>query len=270
MINNFSQIFDQIYMENINNIENSKKIYMKYSKNKKIFTLKKVLLCAACIITLPIFPILNKIFDANNYDMQNGIERIYYDIASNNEEYDVERFSSHNLIEIPINENKYNLKLSNVFTVIEETYYDVNDKIKRRIENVFGGMVGMVRLPFNINSKLVITEKNVKNNLVELDMKEFEKKFNVSANNEVIAFQILTADVMQKLIDMEDKDYNTKFDIVVNNDILYIRFHNKTVFNFRMDKNINKKLYLESIENLEIVKNTSEDILNIVLNSNIG
>jgi len=309
MIANFSQIFDGIYNQNKEILEKSKNIYLDYCKGDRSLKIKKGLSIATMIITLPLFPIsllwdiplfihlnnsevkllkrddgeyvkvisnnlikplLNKIFSATNYDMLNGIERTHYNIASNNEEYDMERFSSHNLIEIPVIENKYNLKLSNVFTQKEETYYDVNDNMKSRVIDVFSGIVGMIQLPFNINSKLVVTEESIKENLVELDMKEFETKFNVSATNEVIAYQILTADVMQKIVDMKNDIYKTKFDIVINNDTLYIRVHNKTAFNFNIEKDIDKKAYEESVETIELVKNMSEDILNIISESNIG
>lgn len=310
MNTSFSQIYDEIYNQNIQTIEESKKVYTEYRKIEKSLTVKKVLVFILVIITFPLFPfcliwdipllkylndievkqyksddgdytevlgdklikpLLTKIFGGCSYDMTKGFETSEYNIASNNEEYDWESYSSNNLLEIPINPERYKIKLANVFTYHEESYYDHNDQLQTRIEQLFGGLVGVIELPFDINSKVVITQNEVKDNKVELEMTEFEKAFNVSATNEVVARQILTADIMQKILDMREQIYKFKFDIVIYNNLLYLRFQGKTIFNFDIGKNVDKKQYEDTINTLTVIKKMSEDILsNIVLDSNLG
>ncbi len=310
MESNFSNLYDEIYNQNIYSLKNLKKIYVDYRKREKILTIKKVLISILIVVTFPLFPLciiwdilllkylndsdvkqyksddgdyvnilsdklikplLTRIFGCCNYDMIKGIETAEYNIASNNEEYNWETYSSNNFIEIPINPDGYKIKLSNVFTYHEDSYYDHNDKLQTRTEQIFGGLVGIIDLPFNINAKVVITQNEINDNKIDLDMAEFEKVFNVSTTDEVIARQILTSDVMQRILDMKQKIYKNNFDIVINNNRLYIRFHNKTVFNFDIAKNVDKKQYEDTINTLIFIKKMSEDILsNIVLDSNLA
>ncbi len=307
---NFFEIFDEIYNQNIKSLEEPMQVYMEHRKNEKKLTVKKVLIFILVIITLPLFPfcliwdillfkhvhelevkqyksddgnyisllnekiitpLLKRIFGDASSDVTNGIENSDYNIVSDNEEYDWDKYSSHGLTEIPINPEGYKLKLANVFTYHEVSYYDHNDHLETRTEQLFGGLVGVINLPFNTNARINITGNEVKSNKIELDMREFEEIFNVSATNEIIARQILTADKMEKLLEMKNKIYNIGFDIAINNDKLYIRFHQKTIFNFDMGKAIDKKQYEDTINTLTFVKRMAEDIVaNIVIDSNIG
>lgn len=93
---------------------------------------------------------------------------------------------------------------------------------------VFGGLLNQVSLNRDFGTRMSITfnldsfgamgcsEK------VEMDSSDFEKTFNVYADDKVKAMQLLTSDVMRKLIDLFDFS-DDGFDLLIDHRTLYIR-----------------------------------------------
>ena len=57
---------------------------------------------------------------------------------------------------------------------------------------------------------------------VELDSQEFEKQYDIYATDQIVAMQLLTADVMQEILEFQKS--NDDFEITIKNNSLYIRF----------------------------------------------
>ena len=67
---------------------------------------------------------------------------------------------------------------------------------------------------------------------VNMDSEDFEKRFNVSYDNDIIAMQILTPDVMETILTFS-KQVDFDFDITIINDQLYLRFATGSMFEVR-------------------------------------
>ena len=89
----------------------------------------------------------------------------------------------------------------------------------------------------SINCELRIMQDGklaLEENRLDMDSSEFERYFDVKASNQIIAMQILTADVMEELVKFE-KETKMKYDIYIKNNELYLRFHGGS-----LDVNIGK------------------------------
>ena len=82
---------------------------------------------------------------------------------------------------------------------------------------------------------------------IEIDSSEFEKYFDVYADDKIQATQILTSDLMEKMINSQ-KEHNIKLEIIIKKNRLYIRYHTGAIFEGNIlkssvDYNILKKVY---------------------------
>lgn len=127
--------------------------------------------------------------------------------------------------------NKYSIQMGEVLTEKKEEYKDSDGEIKTRTITLFHGLFAKIEMDKSINSELRIMQDGSfwKNQKLKMDSSEFEKYFDVKSSNQIIAMQLLTADVMQELIDFENKT-KMKFDVVINNNELYLRFHSGDMF----------------------------------------
>ena len=106
--------------------------------------------------------------------------------------------------------------------------------------NVFHGLFAVIEFNKTINTNIKI-RKNTKtlfrkDEKLEMDSSEFEKNFDVYADNKIIAMQLLTSDTMQMLLDFKDES-NLTPEITLRGNNLYIRFATGNMFEPKIFKN---------------------------------
>lgn len=84
--------------------------------------------------------------------------------------------------------------------------------------------------------KKIFTSEAKDNNKINMDSQEFEKYFNVFAQNKLLTMQILTADLMNYILSFK-KENNIKFEIIIKHKKLYTRIHCKNIFEGNILKN---------------------------------
>ena len=135
--------------------------------------------------------------------------------------------------------------------VEEETEKEVkdangNETTETETETVFNGLFGKIDLNKSILSNMCITMDDSfsfsKKQKIEMDSYEFEKVFDVYGDNEIIAMQLLTADVQEDILELYNK-YKIDFNISIMQNKMYILFDTDSMFEvFSMKKNPNEIL----------------------------
>lgn len=183
-----------------------------------------------------------------NYDPDGGIYDDEYKKAEFNDKYN--SWNSEDLIKGQM-KNGLNIKMSEVSTENEST--DARGNTTSTI--VFHGLYAIINTPKDFNCNLLIRQNKLNlfgnektsrlNNIpkLQLDSPEFEKYFDVYTTNNIIAMQILTADVMNYLVEYQTS-VGTQFDITIKDNKIYLRFSTKELFETpdlkknALDKNI--------------------------------
>lgn len=119
---------------------------------------------------------------------------------------------------------------------------------------VFHGLFGMSKLNTAYHGMIKIhADKGILGKIfqnkqrIEMDSSEFEKYFDVIADDKIQAMQILTSDVMDKMLDFI-KTSKIKYELTIRDDKLYIRFKTGgmfegNVFKSSVDFDTLKKVY---------------------------
>lgn len=139
---------------------------------------------------------------------------------------------------------------------------------KRYTQTIFSGMFSFTPINKNFNTLIKISKNDtiVYNDTAQitLDSSEFEKYFNVNADDRVLATRILTSDIMEKILSFYNK-FKLSFEIIINEDTLYLRFFTGPMFEPKAsDEIINKKalfVYYNVILFITELSNTIKDEL---------
>ena len=152
------------------------------------------------------------------------------------------------------NIDNHEILMGEVHTQREEEHTDSDGNTTRSDVTVFHGMFGFVPINNRYNGEIKVhTDKGKLGRLfknktrVEMDSSEFEKYFDVYADDKIQAMQVLTSDIMEQMIGFRT-NHKTKFDITVNRSHFFIRFHTGNMFEaniFRSSVNFDtlKKVY---------------------------
>lgn len=207
--------------------------------------------------------VINQLLKKNDqnitYESGIGISKTQYD-SGNFETYDI--FSSEDMIKSLIDNTPF--ILSDVKT--QEKYRDKDGDVHYR--TVFSGTVAIANLPKNINAFINILDNRWlsehNQDYVQIDNTEFEKKYDVFSNNNIIAMRFLTPNVTTAILDLQ-KQINSKMEIKINYDVIYFRFHGSNLFEPAM-KNEKLEAYLayESILKYNTIKTIITEILKII------
>lgn len=185
---------------------------------------------------------------------------------------DFNKYYSDDYFEAQIN-NKHSIQMAEVLTQKETTYKDSEGNTHTETVTRFHGLFAKIVIDKSINSQLRIMPNGTMlfdKKRLNMDSSEFEKHFDIKASNQIIAMQLLTADIMQDLLEFKYKT-NMVYDIYINNNELYLRFHSGKMFeatnikDYALDKAIiNKYFYM-----LNFTYNLSNKLINIINNTQI-
>jgi len=132
-------------------------------------------------------------------------------------------------------ENGNVMNMSEVHT--QDEYTDSDGDTQRT--TLFHGLFAVVELQKLVNANIKIRKDKLLfegKNKVEMDSGEFEKIYTVFSTNNIIAMQLLTADIMQMFIDFKIEN-KIMPELTIKGNKMYIRFHTGNVF----EANILKK-----------------------------
>lgn len=147
------------------------------------------------------------------------------------ETYD--RYHAEDLIQGTL-KNNCKFAMSEVLTEDEHTDSD-GDKT---YEIIFSGLFAKIETPKSFNTLLYLRKDSKDKNFlskafsyklpfdklrIQLDSPEFEKIFDVYASNQIIAMQLLTADIMQELIQFHN-EMGMNYELTIKENFMYIRF----------------------------------------------
>ena len=128
------------------------------------------------------------------------------------------KYSSDDYLEGSINGQK--IIMADLLVQEETTHTDSDGIETSDTKTIFNGLFGKIELNKSINSNLKITRNHgislFNKNKIEMDSYDFEKTFNVYSDNNIIAMQLLTADIQEDILDLYNK-YKINFDIIVMN-----------------------------------------------------
>lgn len=162
-----------------------------------------------------IIPLIKEFYEDAQYNRYSSMSEYDYNHSMYNEHYD--RYTSNNLIK----SQKYKLTLSQVHTENRHTDKDGHTTYT----TIFKGLV----CKKNISKVIPSTLKVLRNlsgllnkNRVTMDMKDFEKYFDVICDNKILTMRILTSDI---LLDITNKinEMDGRFEFAIDKDNLYIR-----------------------------------------------
>lgn len=110
---------------------------------------------------------------------------------------------------------------------------DINEKNERMYHVCFDGIFSYTSLIQALPNEIFISTKRTRPSnkslkRTHLDYTQYNKVFRVYTENELMAWEILTPDIMQIMIDFY-QTYHIKFEIIMKNRHVYIRFHTGSV-----------------------------------------
>jgi len=105
------------------------------------------------------------------------------------------------------------------FSQVKTVYNGVDHNGNRKRIITFEGLAGSVNLNGQKLEHDIFIGHNSKSN-IKLDNEEFEKRYNVYAENEIEAYKFLTPTFMEKLINLDDI---VSFDFLIEKDVLSFR-----------------------------------------------
>lgn len=265
MKESFNELYTKLYKENFENLE----LLRKKNKTKYLIIIGVVILMfilmtvnpmfiliGIVIITICVFkdlitgknkstskndyvtyfksniiqPLIENTIDGAMYNQYDGISHIDYRRAKYYDNED--RYRSEDKIVAPIiidGENKTTVEFCEVLTERESTDEDGNTTYT----TLFSGLAGQAKLNKSINSSVFIKRngfmRKFSSSKVNMDMSEFEKIFDVEANDKILAMRILTADIMQDMIELYRK-YGYIYEVHLIDDRLYMRISTGPLF----------------------------------------
>lgn len=125
-------------------------------------------------------------------------------------------------------DGKYDVCMADIYTTKTERDSDGDN----HTVTVFSGMFAKLELKKSIKCNFKISPNGYgmfNKNRVKMDSDEFEKKYDVGCDNNIIAMQLLTHDIMELLLDFINKE-KIRYELYINNDILYMRFYTGPMF----------------------------------------
>ncbi len=115
----------------------------------------------------------------------------------------------------------------------KEIYFAEVDFQRIDEASLYKGLFSYIRLENNINSRIKITTEEVYEyetiKTVNLDSSEFEKIYDVYAEDPILAVRILTSDIMELMVEFYNK-HSIAFELNITDDMLAIKFYTGKMF----------------------------------------
>ena len=179
--------------------------------------------------------LLENFIEELDYVPLKGMPKSIYNESEYDNHYDLYR--SEDYFEGKINNQKIIMSDLIVEEEVEEKNKDGEEET--HIRTVFKGFFGKIDLNKAINSDLIIRNSYglsfTKNKKVEMDSYDFEERFNVYSDNNIVAMQLLTADIQEDILELYNK-YKIRFYLHIKNDKLYVLFETDNMFELFYDK----------------------------------
>ena len=207
---------------------------------------------------------IKNFFNNVDYVPEKGMSREIYNSVKYRESYD--RYSSDDYIDAYI-DDKYKIKMADITTEEEHTSTDSDGHTTTTYVTVFSGLFAQIDMGKSINNRLEIrTNRSIaKKKRVNMDSQEFEKYFDVSSTDKIVAMQLLTHDIMDLLLGMR-RVLDRNFDIIIINNIMYIRLHVGSLFGANLNKKdiIDKNTTKRYFDILDFIYALSKQMIKLV------
>lgn len=179
---------------------------------------------------------LENFIDELDYIPLKGMPSNIYDEAQYGSHYN--KYYSDDYFEGKIDNQK--IIMSDLLVQEETTKKDKDGNETTETTTIFNGLFGKINLDKSINSNLNITRDYgfslFNKQKLEMDSYEFEKNFNVYTDNNIIAMQLLTADIQEDILELYNK-YKIDFHIVIMHNKMYVLFNTGNMFEVFSTKN---------------------------------
>lgn len=176
--------------------------------------------------------LVTNVFEKATYTHNIGIRSHEYNNRAFQEKT-CDRYSSEDLV---VTHNETELTFSEVHT--EDRQQDSDGDT--HYVTLFHGIYGYCNISREINTNIYITSNRLFGGLnkskIDMDMPEFEKKYDVYADDKIVAVQLLTADVMTELLELKEK-LGFMFEIVIERNKIFFRIHSGNLFEMAVFKN---------------------------------
>lgn len=157
----------------------------------------------------------------------------------------------------------HHMMMGEVHTEREYQTTDCDGHTETNYETVFHGLFGLSELDKSYNGMVKIhADKGFLSKVfdnkkrIEMDSSEFEKHFDVIADDKIQAMQILTSDIMDRMLQFLNHS-KIKFELTIHNNKLYIRFKTGGMFEANIMKS---SVNLDSLKKVYDVINFTFDI----------
>lgn len=221
-----------------------------------------------------------------SYDSNNGIPEKSYRMI---QFVDYDKYEANGLISGKLS-NGCSFRAGQITTRSTYEKQDGSEKKEREERIDYDGILYEIKLPFSIDSKLYLRsdkrldhagflkklatpnpDMRLSRIKVQLDSEEFEKLFDVYAENKMLAMQIFTADIMKDLEKLYTKTSN-KFELTIDNDMLYICFATGAIFRAPEDLSVpvlDKETLAQYYNNFIDTLKFNENFIKILEESNV-
>jgi len=203
-----------------------------------------------------ITPLINNIFDNGTYEPEKGWSM--YDYQKGEYFDNIDRYSSEDMITATVKGTdglENTIQFAEVHT--ERRTRDRDGHVHYYTE--FYGLAGKMPLKKDIATKIYIKNNGRVwggKNKVKMDMSEFERIFDVAAQDKILAVRVLTADVMTEMIELYKK-FKYRFEIHIINNTIYMRLATSNMFEPNVFKN---SLDYKTVEKYYLVLQAMMDI----------
>lgn len=294
---NFEEIYNKVYLENNEKLKTSNQkgnmvilgifiaciiinIFIYFNKNTRFITMGTIALSFCLLLIFIIIKkgqyskvykdcIIASLAKAYNerlyYDRQIGITQMEYKMAHFDNYFD--RYFSEDRIYGTLKSGA-NIQIAEIATFVKEKVENSDNSTQETERETYRGMFGIVRLEKNICTSIFVSADSMFNRFskdrIEIDSSEFEKYFDCSAEDRIVAMRIFTSDLIEKYIDIR-KNFNYDLQLKIEEDKIYFRYKcgkmfEPPAFSSGLDRDRIKKYYDLIVLPLEIIEQTVKNI----------
>ena len=227
-----------------------------------------------------VLPLLQEIFPNSQYRPNDSLALEKYLEAEYKDNFvkveDIGKYTSNDHIYLPLDVNGKEVGYLDVYDVKLETHKTSGSSSSSNRLTIFEGLTATITLPRNICSKIKVSPKVISNfidtskdNGIATNFPAFDTYYTITSDQEVVASQIFTMEVMQKILDIFNK-YKQIYTINIINNRLYVRASCFETFEPVAVIGNNKHMHQEkSFNALKVIKEATSLIYEVIDNTDI-